>query len=89
MFVGLFGEDAADRRERLRNQLVILGEEKIKRKKIEDEEKAKKEEVLQFFQFFYLLRLFIEFKNDLAVLVCLSVCLSNSKNYGWILMKLS
>ena len=41
----LFGEDPADRRERLRQLLVVIGEENLKKKKIEAEEKARKEEV--------------------------------------------
>ena len=41
----LFGEDPADRRNRLRGLLVVIGEENVKKKKKEDEEKARKEEV--------------------------------------------
>ena len=42
---GLFGEGPADRRERLRQLLTIIGEDATRKKKIEDKERKEKEEV--------------------------------------------
>ena len=42
---GLFGEGPADRRERLRQLMSLIGEDAARKKKIEIAEKKKREEV--------------------------------------------
>lgn len=50
-WIGLFGEGPAERRERLRQLLAVLGEDALKQKKTEKEiEVTKKEEVNVLYQ---------------------------------------
>ena len=65
----LFGEDPADRRERLRQLLFVIGEQNLKRKRREDEEKARKEEVSHTSLFEWALLMTRHQTESLSVLV--------------------
>ena len=60
--LGLFGEGPADRRERLRQLLAQIGEDTVKKKKIEQAEQKKKKEEVCLLVFLFLFFFFFKYR---------------------------